>query len=174
MTELQRVYKASIAAQQLEALLLSTEESGGDATLLMGQIDVLASMAKELGPCCDDLLSVASEITMRASTRKQEAARLTALAKRDEAMVAFMKQQVVRVMQESDVEKLETPLHKLSIASAGGKQALEIVCDTHEIPPEFTKTVIEADTALIRAALESGQHFSWCVLHPRTQTLRIS
>ena len=174
MTELQRVYRASVAAQQLEALLLSTEESGGDATLLMGQIDVLAATASTLGGCFDDLLAVANECVMRSVTRRSEAARLNALAKHDDALVAFLKSQIMRVMQESDVEKLETPLHRLSIASAGGKQALEIVCDTHEIPPEFTKTVIEADTALIRAALESGQHFSWCVLHPRTQTLRIS
>lgn len=173
MTELQRVYKASQAAQQLEALLLSTEESGGDATLLMGQIDVLASMAKELGPCCDDLLAVAGEISMRASSRKMEAARLTALAKRDEAMVAFMKQQVMRVMQESDVEKLETPLHKLSIAGAGGKQAMEIVGD---VPPEFTMTITEIvpNKELIRSKLEAGEQLNFALLHPRTQTLRIS
>ena len=173
MTELQRVYRASIAAQQLEALLLSTEESGGDATLLMGQIDVLASMAKELGPCCDDLLSIASEITMRASTRKQEAARLIALAKRDEAMVAFMKQQVMRVMQESDVDRMETPLHKLSIASAGGKQSMELV---GEVPPEFTMTVTEIvpNKELIRLKLEAGEQLNFALLHPRTQTLRIS
>ena len=173
MTELQRVYKASQAAQQLEALLLSTEESGGDATLLMGQIDVLASMAKELGPCCDDLLSIASEITMRASTRKQEAARLTALAKRDEAMVAFMKQQVMRVMQESDVDRMETPLHKLSIANAGGKQSMEIVGD---VPPEFMMTITETvpDKELIRSRLEAGEQLNFALLHPRTQTLRIT
>ena len=173
MTELQRVYKASQAAQQLEALLLSTEESGGDATLLMGQIDVLASMAKELGPCCDDLLSIAGEITMRASTRKQEAARLNALAKRDEAMVAFMKQQVMRVMQESDVDRMETPLHKLTIASAGGKQSMELV---GEVPPEFTMTVTEIvpNKELIRSKLEAGEQLNFALLHPRTQTLRIS
>ena len=171
MTELQRVYKASQAAQQLEALLLSTEESGGDATLLMGQIDVLASMAKELGPCCDDLLAVAGEISMRASSRKMEAARLTALAKRDEAMVAFMKQQVMRVMQESDVDRMETPLHKLSIASAGGKQSMELV---GEVPPEFTMTEIVPNKELIRSKLEAGEQLNFALLHPRTQTLRIS
>jgi len=173
MTELQRVYRASVAAQQLEALLLSTEESGGDATLLMGQIDVLASMAKELGPCCDDLLAVAGEMAMRASGRKMEAARLTALAKRDEAMIAFMKQQVMRVMQESDIERMETPLHKLSIASAGGKQSMEIVGD---VPPEFMVTVTETvpDKELIRSKLEAGEQLNFALLHPRTQTLRIS
>ena len=171
MTELQRVYKASQAAQQLEALLLSTEESGGDATLLMGQIDVLAATASTLGGCFDDLLSVAAEITMRASTRKQEAARLTALAKRDEAMVAFMKQQVMRVMQESAVERMETPLHKLSIASAGGKQSMEIVGD---VPPEFTMTEIVPNKELIRSKLEAGEQLNFALLHPRTQTLRIT
>lgn len=171
MTELQRVYKASQAAQQLEALLLSTEESGGDATLLMGQIDVLAAMAKEIGPCCDDLLAVAGEISMRASSRKMEAARLTALAKRDEAMVAFMKQQVMRVMQESNIERMETPLHKLSVASAGGKQSMEIVGD---VPPEFTMTEIVPNKELIRSRLEAGDQLNFALLHPRTQTLRIS
>jgi len=173
MTELQRVYRASQAAQQLEALLLSTEESGGDATLLMGQIDVLAAMAKEIGPCCDDLLAVAGEMAMRASGRKMEAARLTALAKRDEAMIAFMKQQVMRVMQESDIERMETPLHKLSIASAGGKQSMEIVGD---VPPEFMMTITETvpDKELIRSKLEAGEQLNFALLHPRTQTLRIT
>lgn len=173
MTELQRVYKASQAAQQLEALLLSTEESGGDATLLMGQIDVLAATASTLGGCFDDLLAVGNECVMRSAARRSEAARLTALAKRDDALVGFLKSQIIRVMQESDVEKLETPLHRLSIASAGGKQSMELV---GEVPPEFTMTVTEIvpNKELIRSKLEAGEQLNFALLHPRTQTLRIS
>lgn len=171
MTELQRVYKASQAAQQLEALLLSTEESGGDATLVMGQIEVLFSMSQQLGSCCDDLIAIGNECVMRSVARRSEAARLNALSKRDDSLVAFLKSQIIRVMQESDLEKLETPLHKLSIASAGGKQAMEIVGD---VPPEFTMTEIVPNKELIRSKLEAGEQLNFALLHPRTQTLRIS
>ena len=62
---LDRIFEATAASRELEALIASTAETGGDITELETKIDELAQKAETLPQAIDDLLSLVSEIEYR-------------------------------------------------------------------------------------------------------------
>ena len=169
----QRVFTASAAAVALEELILASEASGGDITAVEGQIDWLASQSTDLAPAIDDLLAIASEIEHRAAGRKAEAKRIAELAKRDQAIADWMKGQITRVLESSGATSIQTPRHKVTLATPGGVRALEIVGD---VPEAFSTTVttVVPNKELIRATLEAGQSLPFAMLHSKQKVLRVS
>ena len=171
MGTIQRLYEASGAARELEAMLLDSE---GELTEAMdGHFDILAQKAESLPACVDEVLSLVREIEVRAEARKAEAERLRQRAKRDEAVAAWMKGQVLRVMQSEGMKTLETPRWRATAAMPGGKAALEIVGD---VPAEFTREEIRItpDKDAIRAAIESGQTLPFAYLVAKQPYLKVS
>ena len=171
MGTIQRLYEASGAARELEAMLL---ESEGELTAEMdGHFDILARQAESLPACVDEVLSLVREIEVRAEARKAEAERLRQRAKRDEAVAAWMKGQVLRVMQAEGFKTLECSRWRATAAMPGGKPSMEIVGD---VPPEFTREEIKItpDKDAIRAALESGQTLPFAYLVPKQPYLKVS
>lgn len=171
MGTIQRLYEASGAARELEAMLLDSE---GELTEAMdGHFDILAKQAESLPACVDEVLSLVREIEVRAEARKVEAERLRQRAKRDEAVAAWMKGQVLRVMQSEGLKTLETPRWRATAAMPGGKAALEIV---GEVPPEFTREEIRItpDKDAIRDAIESGQTLTFAYLVAKQPYLKVS
>ncbi len=171
MGTIQRLYEASGAARELEAMLLDSE---GELTEAMdGHFDILAQKAESLPACVDEVLSLVREIEVRAEARKAEAERLRQRAKRDEAVAAWMKSQVLRVMQAEGMKTLETPRWRATAAMPGGKAALEIVGD---VPAEFTREEIRItpDKDAIRAAIESGQTLPFAYLVAKQPYLKVS
>ena len=169
----QRIFSASAAAVALEELILASEASGGDITAVEGQIDWLASQSTDLAPAIDDLLAIASEIEHRAAGRKQEAKRIAELAKRDQAIADWMKGQITRVLESSGATSIQTPRHKVTLATPGGVRALEIVGD---VPEAFSTTVttVVPNKELIRATLEAGQSLPFAMLHSKQKVLKVS
>lgn len=171
MGTIQRLYEASGAARELEAMLLDSE---GELTEAMdGHFDILAQKAESLPACVDEVLSLVREIEVRAEARKAEAERLRQRAKRDEAVAAWMKGQVLRVMQSEGMKTLETPRWRATAAMPGGKAALEIV---GEVPPEFTREEVRItpDKDAIRDAIESGQTLPFAYLVAKQPYLKVS
>lgn len=169
----QRVFTASAAAVALEELIAASEANGGDISAVEGQIDWLASQSTDLAPAIDDLLAIASEIEHRAAGRKAEAKRIADLSKRDQAIADWMKGQITRVLESSGSTSIQTPRHKVTLATPGGVRALEIIGD---VPEAFSTTVttIVPNKELIRATLESGQPLSFAMLHSKQKVLKVS
>lgn len=168
---LARVHDATAAAQELEEMLL---ESSGELTDEMeGQFAILTQQAESLPAAIDDVLALVRDIEIRAEARKAEAKRIADRAKRDEAVAAWFKNQVLRVMQNEGMKKIETTRFRATVAMPGGKAALEIVGD---VPAEMTKTVTEivVDKDAIRSALEHGKVLSFARLVEKQPYLRIS
>jgi hypothetical protein len=169
----QRVFSASAAAVALEELILASEASGGDITAVENQINWLAEQSTDLAPAIDDLLAIASEIEHRAAGRKQEAKRIADLAKRDQAIADWMKGQITRVLESSGSTSIQTPRHKVTLATPGGVRALEIIGD---VPEAFSTTVttVVPNKELIRATIEAGQPLAFAMLHSKQKVLKVS
>ena len=169
----QRIFSASAAAVALEELIAASEANGGDITAIETQVDWLAAQSTDLAPAIDDLLAIASEIEHRAAGRKQEAKRIADLAKRDQAIADWMKGQITRVLESSGATSIQTPRHKVTLATPGGVRALEIVGD---VPEAFSTTVttVVPNKELIRATLEAGQSLPFAMLHSKQKVLKVS
>jgi len=170
----QRVFTASQAALALEQLIESTEADGGLVGVeLEGQIDWLASQSSDLAPAIDDLLAITAEIEHRAAGRKIEAKRIADLGKRDQAIADWMKGQITRVLESSGATSIQTPRHKVTLATPGGVRALEIIGD---VPEAFSTTVttVVPNKELIRATIEAGQSLPFAMLHSKQKVLKVS
>jgi len=169
----QRVFTASAAAVALEELIAASEANGGDISAVEGQIDWLASQSTDLAPAIDDLLAIASEIEHRAAGRKAESKRILDLSKRDQAIADWMKGQITRVLESSGSTSIQTPRHKVTLATPGGVRALEIIGD---VPEAFNTTVttVVPNKELIRATLEAGQPLAFAMLHSKQKVLKVS
>jgi hypothetical protein len=157
----------------LEELIAASEANGGDISAVENQIDWLASQSTDLAPAIDDLLAIASEIEHRAAGRKAEAKRIADLAKRDQAIADWMKGQITRVLESSGSTSIQTPRHKVTLATPGGVRALEIIGD---VPEAFSTTVttVVPNKELIRATLEAGQPLAFAMLHSKQKVLKVS
>lgn len=168
---LDRLYEASAATRELEAMLQETEGELTDE--LDGHFDILAQQAESLPAAIDDVLSLVRDIETRAETRKAEAERLRQRAKRDEAVAAWFRRQVLRLMQSQGLKTLETPRWRATAAMPGGKAAMEIVGD---VPAEFTREEIRStpDKDKIRATLDNGEVLPFAYLVPKQPYLKVS
>jgi len=173
MSALTRIYEATEATRKIEDLIAASEETGGDISEIVTVLDELARTAESLPAAIDDLLSLTREIEIRAEARKAEADRLRQRAKRDEAIAAWFKSQVLRIMQAEGFKKLETPRWKVTVATPGGKAAMEVFDD---VPAEFMREIVtrEIDKDAIRAELESGKTLPFARLVEKFPYLRIS
>lgn len=171
MSALTRLYEASGAARELEAML--TEADGELTADMDGHFDILARQAESLPAAIDDVLSLVRDIESRAEARKAEADRLKQRAKRDEAVAAWFKSQVLRTMQAEGLKKLETTRFRATVAMPGGKPALELVGD---VPPEYVEQQIihVTDKDKIRTELENGTVLPFARLVEKQPYLRIS
>ena len=171
MNRMTRVHDATAAAQELEEMLL---ESSGELTDEMeGQFAILTQQAESLPAAIDDVLALVRDIEIRAEARKAEARRLADRAKRDESIAAWFKDQVLRVMQNEGMKKLETTRFRATVAMPGGKAALELIGD---VPPEYVEQQIihVTDKDKIRAELEQGKTLCFARLVEKQPYLRIS
>lgn len=171
MKSLTRVHEATAAAQELEEMLL---DSSGELTEEMeGQFAILTQQAESFPAAIDDVLALVRDIEIRAEARKAEADRLKARAKRDEAVAAWFKSQVLRTMQAQGLKKIECLRWRATVAMPGGKPALELIGD---VPPEYVEQEIihVTDKDKIRTELESGKILSFARLVEKQPYLRIS
>lgn len=173
MNALSRIYEATAATREIEELIAASEDAGGDITSIEARLDELTRTAESLPAAIDDLLSLTREIETRAEARKAEADRLKQRAKRDEAIAAWFKSQVLRIMQEQGLKKLETPRWRATVAMPGGRPAMEVFDD---VPEEFMREIVtrEVDKDSIRTALEEGRTLPFARIVEKHPYLKVS
>ena len=76
-------------------------------------------------------------------------------------------------MERCGQKKVKAGLFTLTIQRNGGKQSLKIGCKPEDLPKEFQKNKILADTEKIRNFLENGGENELFCLEPRGESLRI-
>lgn len=150
-------------------------EAGGDVTEeQFAAVDAwFAENAASLRGKLDGYGALIRELEGRAKIRREEAARLTALAQTDENAVKNLKSRLLYFMQEQGEAKLESNLFKFSVCANGGKAPLALACDPADVPAEYTKTQISPDVDAIRAALEAGADLDFAFLEERGCHLRV-
>ncbi len=129
-------------------------EKGGE--LSDEELDVYLRLQEDLEAKLDRTAAFVRELEARAKMRKEEAARLSTLARSDEALAFRLKERMMAAMQALGKEKVETPRFRLSVRTAGGKQAVVLKVAPEELPLRFQRQRIEADLDALRAALEAG------------------
>jgi len=95
----------------------------------------------------------------------------------DENTIKRLKTALHYFMLERGVTKIETPLHKLTIANNGGKAPLIVPEEWQEDPasaPErYHRRVVKLDVEAIRADLLGGEEIPGCAIGERGTHLRI-
>lgn len=82
---------------------------------------------------------IIDELGARMNARKERAKELTALAKRDEAMIERAKAGIVQAMQIANVDKLQ--IGGLSVTLSKGQESVEIL-DEEEVPASYKRATI--------------------------------
>ena len=160
----------------LEELML--EADGEIANDAAGE--ALEAWFDELGDARDQKIDnycrLIASVEARASARAIEVARLDNLIETDTNLAKRLKQALKDFLITQGLPKLETPLHKLTVAKNGGKPPLIIPEEWREdaanAPESYHRTLIKLDTEAIRADLLAGDQIPGCELaepgtHPR-------
>lgn len=140
--------------------------------------DVIAAWWKEyegaLETKLDGCVLWIREQEAMAAFAKEEAARLTARAKVCTNRVERLKETIKFVFESQDLKRIETKHGTVTLATAGGKQALAIVVPVEELPAEFvTVPEPQPNTEAIRARLEAGEALPFAHLKPRSTSIRV-
>jgi hypothetical protein len=144
----------------------------------LGELDpILDELLQELEGKIEDKVEsycrIIRELELTAKARSEEAARIKDLADRDSGTVKQMKNRLQYFFGLQGVKKMETKTFKLGICTNGGHQPLEVTTPPEELPKEFQKVTISANTETIREALTMGTSLPGCKLLPRGEHLRI-
>jgi hypothetical protein len=118
--------------EDLQALEDLLAEVGGDVSEAEAEAAIdawLMETTDALHKKLDRYADLIQYMNDRAKGRKEEAARLTALAKTDENGAKYLKDRLYWFMKEHGQAKLDTKFHRLSIAKAGGKAPVVITTD---------------------------------------------
>ena len=152
-----------------EALYQLLEEDGGEAELQVF-FDELCSDFKNKA---DNYARVIADSKSKADGIKAEIDRLKTLQNRESAKQDRLKSLLQRAMDKLNIKKLETDLHKFSIAKNGGKQKLVVTIDPELLDKCYQTTTITANKDAIRDELAEGVVIDGVTLEPRGESLRI-
>lgn len=133
-------------------------------------LDTLEGIEGEIEDKADAYAKIIKELEAKQKAGKEEAKRLSERSKMFDIRIKRLKQNLLETMKTVGKTKFATDLFSFNIVGNGGRQALTIDGD---VPEEYTRSVIEADTEKIRQALESGEELSFAHLEPRGESLRI-
>jgi hypothetical protein len=133
----------------------------------------LAGLDAALEDKAEGYASVIQELALRAKARKDEAARIRALAEADEAVADRLKKRLKEAMEATGKTKIDGLKFKLSVAANGGAQPLEVTVPPEQLPQKYQAVRVEADKAALREALAAGATIPGVTLMPRGTSLRI-
>jgi len=159
----------------LDALLT---ENGGDISdpAVMDAIDRwFAENEANLRAKADGYAAFIQEQKLLAETRKAEADRMAAKAKRNQATAEFMAGRLKATMEQLGMAKIETARFTIAVQGNGGKQPVDVFGAIDQLPEwaKRTRTIIEPDKDKIRERLEAGETLEFAVLQPRGTRLAI-
>lgn len=110
-----------------------------------------------------------------AKIRKEEAKRLSDLAKTDENVVKSLKGRLKDWFGYRSITKIETRLHKFWIQDNGGVRPVTIAegTDPEKVDKCYQRVTVSIDTEAVRADLEAGIDIPWATLGERGESLRV-
>ena len=161
-----------------DALALSdlVDELDGDIT---GQEEAVAAFFAEgedaIAKKVEGYCQLIDDATAKAKARKEQSARIAALAKTDENKAKFLKARLKEAFELLQITKLETATHKLSIAKNGGKLSV-IVDDESAVLEQYGSCVVILDGEAkdnLRADLADGVEVKGARFGERGTSLRI-
>jgi hypothetical protein len=161
--------------EELQGILDTMLDGGVNSPEAM---DALAEHLKELDGALDakaeSYAGIIMELEARAEMRMEESYRIKALASADNALASRLRERLKSVMESTGRTRIETNRFRLTVATNGGKQPLDVKDDAVAIlPKDMVVTTLTPDRDKIRAALECGMVVPGCTLMPRATSLRI-
>lgn len=165
--EIQTQYRELMA--EMEQILADPNPDTLDADMAHLN-ELMAINAQEFQAKGDAYVAVIREKEARAEALREEAHRMTELAKREEATAEYLKGRLFAAMQEQGINSADLPHFRLSLRKS---QAVEVL-DRDALPPGYVrvKTVSEPDKTALKVALKQGQAIPGAVLVDR-QSLQI-
>lgn len=159
--------------EALDALLY---EVGGDVTDEQANAAITEWLQENRLALREKLDGYGAKIRERellAKARREEADRIYALAKTDEALVERLKERLKWFFETEGIDRLETDRFKFSLATNGGKAPLKVYELPENLPDEFQKVNVAPDNERIRAALEAGRKLPWAEIGERGRHIRL-
>ena len=174
----QSLYEISAELRALEEAIL---EADGDITDEQTE-QIIDAWFAEIGDRRDEKFdgygALIRNLESRAKARKEEAARINALARPDENLAKRLKTRLKFFMENVfQVEKVETLKFRFAVQKNGG--AVPVIVEDYyvensvELPEEFRRVAFEPDLPKIREALEQGRELDFARLGERGTSLRI-
>lgn len=168
----QTLFEIGADARALDALLEEIEGDISEPEVAAAIDEWLQETGTALETKLDGYAALITERTAKAKARREEAERMTKLARADENLAARLKERLQFFFEEHGIEKRETARFKISLAQNGGKLPL-IIDDVSpdSLPDYYTKR--ELDRESIREALEGGLPLNFARLGERGTSIRI-
>lgn len=156
--------------EALDDLIASVNGDITDPTVEKAITDWLNELNDGLETKVDNYAALITILNSRAETRKAEANRLLARSKVDANTARFLQERLKLAFDVLEIKKLETDRYRVSVANNGGKKPLDI---HGEVPPRYTRLVVETDKHKIRRHLEAGCELPFAILQDRGTRLSI-
>lgn len=135
---------------------------------------LLGFMEDSLVEKIDGYASIINHLLSHADLAKREAERIRQRSNRYEQQAKWLKDRLKQAMKRLGTQKIESPLHTVTICKNGGLVPLLLEhADIHDIPDEYLRIVFEPEVDDIRKALESGKAVNCCRLGERGDHVRI-
>ena len=141
------------------AMAFDQLEDGGTEEGVLAAIEAyFGDLLNERDAKLDNYVRFIAEKTAIAATRKQEAQRLSALAKTDENTAKRSKDFLKILFDSKNWQKIETKLHKFWIQNNGGAKPIVISdgIDATKVDEKYRKVTIDIDMEAVRADLAAG------------------
>ncbi len=122
----------------------------------------------------DNYAALIRDVQLRASARKEEMERLHKRIKVDENTARRLKDRLKMFFEVQGIKSIDTRRYKLTLCKNAGKTPIEITGEPEDLPMQYQRLEVKADTDLIRKALECNQVVPGAKLLPRGTNLRIS
>lgn len=159
--------------QSLHQLL---DEVGGDVTGMEETVDNWLNENQEnLEEKLDSYAGLIMEYEAMARVRREEAARINALAKYDDNNADRLRSRLKFFFEAQGLKKVKTKRYNLALAMNGGKAPLILDPSARpaEVDDQYKKITIDFDKLAIRDELEKGNKLPWAVLGERENQIRI-
>lgn len=145
-----------LAENYNELLALLDNEEATEEELM----DTLNAINDALEVKVDNICRLRKYLDAKAKVYKEEAKRLTALARQAENSVDSMKRYLDEQLKRMDIKRMDTELFKLSYRKSDSVNVL----DLDAVPDEFKKVTVAADKTAIKKAIKDGVEVTGCEL----------
>ena len=122
----------------------------------------------------DNYASLISEMQGRAAIRKAEAQRMSELAASDELRAKQLKDRLKIFFEQHELKKIDTQRYRLSLCNNSSRPlVVGPTMSATDLPEQYQKVSIEANTTAIRDALKAGTELPFAHLGEVGKHIRI-